>query len=468
MVFPEVFAPFIEQSPVSVMFRATLEKVLAAERLNGIFQNTAQRQYCQTLAFSTCVDLLGLVVARIRPSLHAAYQVRRGQIAVSIQAVYQKVAGIEPAVSEALVRETAQEMSRLLAPMQAPRPSPLPGFEVRIADGNSLAGTQHRLKELRHLGDAALPGQTLAVLNPQQTQIEAVVACEDGHANQKPLMIRLLPLVQPNQCWIADRDFSTPDFLGGVAQRQAYFLVRQHGGLKGQLVGPRRRVGRIATGMVYEQALELPLHHGPPIRVRRITIELDQPTRDGETVLHLLTNLPARIGACQAARAYQDRWQIEAAFHKLTLVLRCELNTLGYPDAALFGFCLAVVMYNALNVVLTALRAAHPAIQKRRDRTGKPVKLSFYYLADEIAGVSRGMAIAIGAETWTETFAGQTSSAMATILLDLARKVHLDRFFANPSSLKKRKKRRPMHKSHVATQRILEARKRNLGHERRQ
>ena len=28
--------------------------------------------------------------------------------------------------------------------------------------------------------------------------------------------------------------------------------------------------------------------------------------------------------------------------------LRCEINTLGYPQAALFGFAMAVVSYNLL------------------------------------------------------------------------------------------------------------------------
>jgi hypothetical protein len=40
----------------------------------------------------------------------------------------------------------------------------------------------------------------------------------------------------------------------------------------------------------------------------------------------------------------------------LTQELRCELDTLAYPPAALFAFALAVVAYNALAVVKAALR----------------------------------------------------------------------------------------------------------------
>jgi hypothetical protein len=46
-------------------------------------------------------------------------------------------------------------------------------------------------------------------------------------------------------------------------------------------------------------------------------------------------------------------------FQHLTEDLRCEIDTLGYPKAALFGFCLAVVAYNVVSVTKAALVAAH-------------------------------------------------------------------------------------------------------------
>jgi hypothetical protein len=460
MVFGKLFEPFIAGSPVSVMFRGTLENVLAAERLDRIFENAAQKQTCRDLAFSTCADLLGMVVTRIRRSVNAAYLAHREAIAVSVQAVYDKLTGIEPAVSEALVRETARDLAEIQAKMHASWPGPLPGLDVRIADGNHLAGTQHRMKELRRLGDAALPGHTLVVLNPQRQLIEDVVVCEDGHANQKPLLVKLLGKVQPRQCWIADSDFGTCDFMLGVAQRKAYFLVRQHGALRGELLGRRRRLGRIDTGVVYQQQLRVTHSDGRSILVRRITVELNEATRDGDTEIHLLTNLPQKFAARKVAMAYLSRWQIEAAFQKLTQVLRCELNTLGYPPAALFGFCLAVVMYNALNTVIAALRTAHWRELADRKKAGKRARLSFYYLADEIAGVWRGMALVIDPQKWTATFARQSLRQMAKILLWLARRTRIECFLVNSSGRKKRKKPRPItHGGHVSTYRILQERK---------
>ena len=460
MVFGRLFEPFIAGSPVSVMFRGTLENLLAAERLDRIFENAAQKQTCRELAFSTCADLLGMVVTRIRRSVNAAYLAHREAIAVSVQAVYDKLAGIEPTVSEALVRETARDLAEIQAKMHVLWPGPLPGVEVRIADGNHLAGTQHRLKELRRLGDAALPGHTLAVLNPQRQLIEDVIVCEDGHANQKPLFVKLVEKVQPRQCWIVDSDGSTRDFMFGIVQRKAYFLLHQHGSLQGELMGKRRRLGYIDTGVVYQQQLRVTRSDGHSMLVRRITIKLNEPTRDGDTEIHLLTNLPTRFDGRRVAVAYLSRWQIEAAFQKLTQVLRCELNTLGYPPAALFGFCLAVVMYNALNTVMAALRTAHRQELIDRERAGRRARLSFYYLADEIAGVWRGMALVIAPDKWAVTFAQQSPRQMAKTLLWLADRTKIDGLLANSYGKKRRKKRRRMttRGGNVSTYRILQER----------
>jgi hypothetical protein len=460
MLWDEAFRPFIEQSPVSVMFRGTLENVLSHERMDRLFVAHAQQQYDHRLAFSCCVEMLGVVVLQSRPSLNAVYRAKREKMAVSVQAVYDKVAGVEPQVSEALVRETSTELAQVVDAMGSAAPGPLPGYDCRIVDGNHLQGTQHRLKELRRMGDAALPGHTVAVLDPQRELIEDVLVCEDGHANQKPLYRRLFEKIQPEQCWIGDRDFCTLEVLHGVQQRRAYFVIRQHSQLQPTPQGARRRIGRTETGMVFEQDVSV-TYQGRTLSLRRITIELDKPTRDKQTEIHLLTNLPAKVDGRQIACAYLGRWQIEAAFHKLTTVLRCELNTLGYPAAALFGFCLAVVMFNAVSTVLSALRQVHSPSNVKRSGQKKPrsapPKFSFYYVADEIAGVWRGMEIVVPADRWTAAFARLSPAQLARKLIWLAQHANPERLWVNPSRVKKRKARRIIqHGGHVSTHRLLQ------------
>jgi hypothetical protein len=81
---------------------------------------------------------------------------------------------------------------------------------------------------------------------------------------------------------------------------------------------------------------------------------------------------------------------------------------LGYPKAALFGFCLALVAYNVLAVVLAALRGVHG--QQTVDE-----EVSLYYLANEVATTYHGMMIAIP-EGEGDIFSRMSAPEMAATL----------------------------------------------------
>ena len=67
-------------------------------------------------------------------------------------------------------------------------------------------------------------------------------------------------------------------------------------------------------------------------RVWRITIKLDKPTRDDETMIHLVTDVPAEAAdAITLAELHRSRWCIENAFQEIDQALRSEVNTLCYP-----------------------------------------------------------------------------------------------------------------------------------------
>ena len=465
MVFHEVFDRFIEDSPVSVMLRGALENVLSPEKLDATFEEHAVRQVAGKLLFSTCAELMASVVCTIQPSVNAAYRARacKNQISVSVQSVYNKLAGLEPQVSESLVQRTASDLTVVRRKIGGLKAGPLSGYEVRIADGNHLAGTEHRLQELRDLGAAALPGHTIPVLNPHTELIEDVLVCGDGHANQRVLFARLLEKVEPNQCWIADSHFSTKNILFGIKLRRAYFLIRQHSLLQGQLLGRRRKLGRVSTGTLYEQRLQI-TDAEQVLVVRRLTIVRDKPTKKGDKEIHLVTNLPQKVSGAKAAEAYLSRWTIESAFCKLATNLRSEINTLGYPDAALFGFCVGLVLYNTLTVVLAALEVAHPLPQVEEDDENvvKYRRYSYYYVADELGHVWRGMEIAIAPEHWEEAFADLTNTQLSKTLLWLAKRVDPKRFYTNPYRTKKGKRKKTKsgnRGNHVSTKRELDKRK---------
>jgi len=450
MVVDELFERFVDEAPACVMIRVALENVLSARRLDEIFDRHAAVQYERELLFSRVVDLMTLVVTRVHPSAHAAYQRRRDEIPVSVRALYDKLGGIEPEVSQALVRETAADLKAVIGCLGTPRAAPLPGYRLRILDGNHLGASQRRLKVLRGQG-AALPGLTLCVLDPQRRLIEDVVSCEDGHRQECTLVEPLLEKAHPRDVFVTDRHFCTSGMLFGLARRQAFFLTRQHGNRPPvRLLGRRRRVGKTETGVVYEQAaVATDPQTGAELAVRRITVELVRPTRDKETVIHLLTNLPAEdADAPRVAELYRTRWRIETAFQELTVHLHCELNALAYPKAALFGFAVAVVCYNMLAVVIAALAAAHGA-------ETIATNLSNYYLTEEIGATYRGLMIALPPPCWVR-FQSLAPPQLAVELQRIAARTSLPRYQKHPRRSQTRSSRKPYTgRRHVATARLL-------------
>ncbi len=456
MVLSEAFELFVKQSPVTVMVRATMENVLSADGLDELFARTAVRQRPSELLFSLVADLMGTVVCGVRPSMHAAFQARSEDISVSINAVYDKLKKIEPHVIRELVRDTSARLAAIVDPTGGRFAPWLPGYRVKILDGNHLPRSERRLKELRTQNVAPLPGHSLVVLDPERMLAIDVFLCEDGHAQERSLLGQVLPTIEQGDVIVADRNFSTMGFLGGIADRRAGFVIRQHGGsLRWELVGGRRRIGRIETGVVYEQQVQLLPEEGEPWLVRRVTVELDQGTRDGETEIHILSNLPESVDAGQIAEIYRQRWTIETAFQELEATLEGELQTLCYPRAALFAFAMALVAYNVLSTVKAALRGEHGAEKIEHEVSG-------YYLADEVAGTWRGMMIVLPADYWHERFAQQTPRQMAQFLRQAAAHIRLAAFRKHPRGPKKPPpKMNKKHRGHVSTARILQQRRSN-------
>lgn len=90
MVLSQVFERFVEASPVSIMVRGLLEKVLCPQKLDELFERSTTNQYTKELLFSTVVEMMSTVACGIRPSIHAAYQAKASNISVSVTSVYNK------------------------------------------------------------------------------------------------------------------------------------------------------------------------------------------------------------------------------------------------------------------------------------------------------------------------------------------------------------------------------------------
>src|SRR3954454_16402430 len=89
----DVFERFLQQAPISVMFRALIERALDPDEQDRLFEPTATTQYTRELLFSSVVDLMGLVVCGVHPSVRSADLASLGEVSASLTAVYENCHG---------------------------------------------------------------------------------------------------------------------------------------------------------------------------------------------------------------------------------------------------------------------------------------------------------------------------------------------------------------------------------------
>jgi len=452
MALDTVVARFIEHSPVTVMAHLALGRALDAQWIDELFAQHSERQYTRTLLFSTTVDLMSLVAVGLRPSLHAAAKAAT-DLPVSITALYDKVNGTEPGLVRALVAGSA---TRLTPVMEAMSPEPLisvPGYRVRILDGNHLAASDKRLKPLRGFRGAALPGQSLVVYDPDRDMVIDMIPCEDGHTQERALMGPLLTAAGIGELWICDRNFCTRPILCAWQRQGASFLVREHG----RNPCPReldkaRKIGKTDTGTVYEQEVSIEDDNGAPVLLRRIELRLNKPTEDGQMIIRLLTNLPAaEFSAQQLAQLYRRRWRIETMFQRLESVLQSEIPALGQPRAALLAFGVAILAYNVLALISRAITVQHQL-------ESKTLEISLFYIALTIKADYAGMMIAVEPSAWV-SYEQFSARKLAQTLLAIAAHAEPHRLRKHPRGPKARVKKgyvsRRAAQRHVATSRVI-------------
>ena len=445
-----IFKKFVKKSPISVMARGMMERVLNPNQLNQWFNATADQQYTKELMFSTVFDIISQVVCGSRKSVHAAYQASSEDIGVSVTSVYNKLNGIEINTSAELVRYAAKQVEPIILKLGGTNRSPLPRLRIKLLDGNCIEKSQHRIEELRSISAGPLPGKSLVVYDPILRLPIDVFPCEDGHAQERSLLKMILQTIKRDDVWIADRNFCTVEFTCGIKIRNAFFAIREHKKYPFKLIGKEKYIGKIETGKVYEQRISVVDYAGQEHILRRIRVSLKKETRDGDRAIFIISNLSKSAASAKTiAKLYRDRWTIETAFQHLAEHLNSEINTLGYPRAALFGFCVALVAYIIMSVIKSALSSVHGVnvIEKQ---------ISGYYIADEISATYRGMMIAIDHDHWF-VFQQMSASKLVKVLKVLAENVKLSAFQKHPRGPKKPQPKRISSKNipHVSTAKIL-------------
>lgn len=444
MAVPRALDAFVQGAPCAVLTRLIAERVVDDQLLRTLFREHAVTQYDRDITITHLVEVMLDVACGLVPSVRAGFLRREEEMAASLTAFYGKLDRADPELGMALVAQVARQLKPLVKQLGLFGHEPLAGIPSYILDGNMLAGTDHRLKPLRKTRAAALPGKSLVLYECASGMVTRTVLWEDAHSQERALLPDLE--IPASAHLLADRNFCVYWFLQHIQQTGSYFTIRHHK----QFVLPdveEHRIGRCETGLVHELSWEV-TEDGQTRVWRAIRVELDEPTRDGDHEITLISNLPARFRAQAIAAAYRQRWTIEGHFQRLTEHLHCEIPSLGQPRAALFAFAVSLVAGNLLAVVIAALGAAH----------GQDLveNLSYYYLVNEIAGNYNGMLLALPARRWT--FAQRlTIPQFAALLREIAGQANVA-LLSKARRGPKKKRRTPncTNVRHLSTKRLLD------------
>ena len=417
------------------------------------------------------VKLMFAVVTKVHPSVRSAYLDSFEELMTSLTAVYAKLQGIEPEVCRGFVLYAHDRLEPILKSLDGGTlPPPLPGYPTRILDGNHLAGTEHRLA-------------------PTAPPASRRVAAGAGLGRARPGHDAGPRRGARRGCGcsgaIVDRRGPGTRRPGRLLDRRSELLLQsirlRHGPTPGPLPGPPAQgdpaleeagawteLGRIDTGVVFEQTIRVTdieerdgvvrdeQGQARTVTIRRIRLVLDQPTEDGETEIFLVSDVPAaKADGRRLATIYRRRWTLENVFQRLSEALRCEIDTLAYPKAALFGFCTALVAYDVVAAVRAALRSARGAKQVEG-------KVWNYHVVGEVARTYEGMMIALPPQEWA-IFRAASVEEFAEFLQVAAELARLAKY---PLSRRGPNKPRPKQTSgkrnhHVATVRLLDQQNRH-------
>ena len=442
----EILDRFVNKAPFAVMTRVLSQDFIGSE-LNRIFEENRELQYDYVASFQAVAATVADVALNFSENFNQAYKEHKQELEVSRQSFYAKCRGVEPAVSEAIVAHSAE---RAIAMQHALKFAPwelLTGYRCLSIDGNVLAKSDKRLKVLREVKGAPLPGKVVARFDLQRQLFDRTYVLLDGHSQESTCCDRIVDDLRPKDVIIADRHFCIVSFLVKIAEANGFMVIRQHGRLQGVLLGNRERIGRISTGMAYEQAMKLSAADDAMI-VRRITIELDKPTRDGDKVIHVLTNLPSEVSATVVAELYRHRWEEETAFNVLQMTLTCEHSGIGHPQAATFLFCMAVLAFNLRQTIFAALYATHD--EEQVDET------SHFHVSKNVSDKTEGMLIAINEDEWNDLIPS-TIKGIVSLLNKIARQIDLSQYRKSRRGPKKKKPKRSRNvpSKHVSTAKLL-------------
>ena len=439
-----IFDKFCAAAPFAVLVQLLARESISSD-FQKIFDDHRGRQYDDKLLFPAMGNAIADVVLGLCKSPNKAYEKHRKSLRVARSTFYDKLNCTSHELSEAVVAFSGDQTKELQDSLGYQQWDGLDGYRLLALDGNHLQHTDKRLKPLRDIEQAALPGTAVARFDLGRQIFDRVYLLPDAHLQESTCCDAVVSDLNEKDVIVADRHFCIVAFLEAIDVKGAGFIIRHHGRLKGELLGKRRCLGRTDTGVVYEQQFKP--SKTSDLTIRRITIELDEPTQDGDTEVHVLTNLPDTICGKHIVQLYPRRWDEEYGFYYLKTCYNSELKSIGHPLAALFIFAMTVYSYNIFQIIKATLYTEHDEDDVEN--------LSHYNISCEIATNTPGMLIVLEDEDWIG-LAPRSQAGLTRLLRQIAASIPIENYRKSKRGPKKPKKRKANQKSkHASTGRLL-------------
>jgi hypothetical protein len=227
--------------------------------------------------------------------------------------------------------------------------------DIFVVDGSRLEKIAHRLKILRHVPEAVLPGCMLAVYDlfrgiPRWLQFHA-----DAARGELRLLKPLLDQMAPGTLLMGDRLYASVALVEQLRSRGLCGLFRRNGHL---LVHQVRRLSRAsAKGVILEDwIVDVGGGSTAPIQQLRLIRRIE----NGD-VHELLTTVmdPNELSAEEAMSLYPQRWSVERMFFDLKEVLNLHRLYAANPNAIAMQLYAAAMVYLAMRVAQARVALEH-------------------------------------------------------------------------------------------------------------
>jgi len=334
--------------------------------LLALFARHRGAGYEKVLSFGSLVQLIADALLEHRGSGRQSFTRARetGQLAASVQAVYQKLGRVPLGLSEAWLAESTERVRPVYPPAATvPLPPSVQEFAVVVLDGKAIKRVAKRLKPLRGRKGGVLGGKALVALELATGLAVAMATDPDGETNEAKLVPALLPQVRTRlagpRLWVADSQFCDLTQTAALVAEADHFVVRYHP--KTHFCSDPTRSARHGEeeqgrGWVEDWGW-LGCERAKHRRfVRRITLY-----RPGEETIILITDLldAAQYPATDLLARYLARGSIEGVFQQITEVFHLQALIGTTPQGPVFQLAFCLLLYNLLQVVRAYVATAH-------------------------------------------------------------------------------------------------------------